>query len=92
MQQKKRYNLLKFGLLNSVKRFDDIEEYNKFVSTDFTDKNELDVVEQLENGGLNVDNWIVGFLNGEACFYKKNDKPVFCIEHTDRYGLVGSAT
>ena len=39
---------------------------------------------------LNVDNWIIGFINGVAkrgCFYHKNNKPVFCIEHIDKHGL-----
>ena len=80
-----RYNLLKYGLLNNIKRFENLEEYNKFVSVDYTQ--EINVVEQFEMGSLNVDNWVIGFINGEGCFYHKNSKPVFCIEHTDRQGL-----
>lgn len=103
--QVRRYNLLKYGLLNNIKRFDNLEEYNKFALTDYTQENKANVVEQfspprpasftppansyLGLGGmfLNVDNWIIGFINGEGCFYHKNNKPVFCIEHTDKHGL-----
>lgn len=85
--QVKRYNLLKFGLLNNIKRFETLEEYNKFASMDYATENKANIVESFEKGVLNVDNWIIGFINGEGCFYHKNGKPVFCIEHTDKYGL-----
>lgn len=79
--------MLKFGLLNSIKRFETIEEYNKFALTEYTQENKVNIVEQFEKGSLTVDSWIVGFINGEGCFYLKNGKPVFCIEHTSKYGL-----
>lgn len=85
--QVRRYNLLKHGLLNNIKRFENLEEYNKFALTDYTQENKANVVEQFEMGSLNVDNWIIGFINGEGCFYHKNNKPVFCMEHTDKHGL-----
>jgi len=90
--QLSRYNLLKYGLLNNIKRFENLEEYNKFALTDYTQENKANVVEQFEMGSLNVDNWIIGFINGSealrmGCFYHKNNKPVFCIEHIDKHGL-----
>lgn len=90
--QVKRYNLLKFGLLNSIKRFETIEEYNKFALTEYIQENKVNIVEQFEKGSLTVDSWIVGFINGEGCFYLKNGKPVFCIEHTSKYGLEGGGS
>jgi aromatic ring-cleaving dioxygenase len=33
---------------------------------------------------LEVDNWIIGFINGEGSFYLNKDKCNFYIEHTDR--------
>jgi len=70
--QVKRYNLLKFGLLNSIKRFETIEEYNKFALAEYVQENKVSIVEQFEGGSLTVDSWIVGFINGEGCFYLKN--------------------
>lgn len=34
-----------------------------------------------------LDNGIIGFINGEGCFFLKNAKCGFIIEHTDRQAL-----
>lgn len=34
-----------------------------------------------------IDNWIIGFINGEGCFYINKSKCNFFIEHTDREAL-----
>lgn len=36
---------------------------------------------------VNIDNWIIGFINGEGCFYLNKNKCNFFIEHTDKQGL-----
>lgn len=37
--------------------------------------------------GADIDNWIIGFINGEGCFYINKTKCNFFIEHTDRQAL-----
>ena len=45
LNQRQRYNLLRTGILNKIKRFDNLEEYNKFkvensVVTEYNIRNE----------------------------------------------------
>ena len=47
LNQRQRYNLLRTGILNKIKRFDNLEEYNKFkvensVVTEYNFRNELE--------------------------------------------------
>jgi len=34
-----------------------------------------------------IDNWIIGFINGEGCFYLNKNKGNFMIEHIDKLAL-----
>lgn len=36
---------------------------------------------------MDMDSWIVGFINGEGSFYLRNNKCNFCLEHTDKSSL-----
>lgn len=85
-----RYLIFKYGLLNNIKEFKTLEQYNlhmsEILSSISIDSVLKDRVEKLfENNDL--DNWIIGFINGEGCFFIKNGKCGFIIEHTDRQAL-----
>ncbi len=87
-----RYLLLKEFLINDIKEFKTLEEY-----TETKDKLLLKIKEgapllnKVTNDSIlsreNIDSWIVGFVNGEGCFYLKKDKLNFIIEHTDKFAL-----
>jgi hypothetical protein len=85
-----RYLLLKDGLINKIKEFKTLEEYNKYktycllsISKQIESQNRIEKL--YENSYL--DNWIIGFINGEGCFYMNKNKCNFFIEHTDRQAL-----
>ena len=91
-----RYRLLRECLINDVKEFKTIEEYNDyktkclcllFQESETELKNRIDKLSSCvgENGQL--DNWIIGFINGEGCFYMNKNKCNFVIEHTDKQAL-----
>jgi hypothetical protein len=44
----------------------------------------LDLISLFKAGKLEVDNLIIGFINGEGSFYLNKGKCNFYIEHTDR--------
>ena len=80
-----RYNLLKNGLINEVKKFDSLETFNQYKSEYLVSNNkQLDLINLFKSGRLEIDNWIIGFINGEGSFYLNKNKCNFYIEHTDR--------
>lgn len=82
-----RYLLLKDGLLDNIKEFKTLQQYNQYKTERY-----LYVTEQVKSINHNcensdIDNWLIGFINGEGCFYMKKKKCNFYIEHTDRQAL-----
>jgi hypothetical protein len=45
---------------------------------------QVDLIALYKSGKLEIDNWIVGFINGEGSFYLNKGKCNFYIEHTDK--------
>lgn len=96
-----RYLLLKEFLTKEIKEFKTLEEFNKFkdglmlsIRATISERNANNLSDEsylkhwklkLANGEL--DNWIVGFINGEGCFYLNKDKCNFFIEHTNSLAL-----
>lgn len=91
-----RYRLLREVLINEVKEFKKIQEYNDYktkclllLESEIKQKNppriENIILSTKANGEL--DNWIIGFINGEGCFYMNKNKCNFFIEHTDKQAL-----
>ena len=92
--QLSRYLLLKEYLTKGIKEFKTLEEYNEFkdglnlnIKATINNSNVLDFNQEtyiqhwkfrLTNGEL--DNWIVGFINGEGCFYLNKGKCNFFVE------------
>lgn len=81
-----RYDFLKNGLTKEIKKFETLEEYNKFKSEflAFKQINCRSALDLYKSNKLGIDNWIVGFINGEGCFYLNKNKCNFYIEHTDK--------
>lgn len=86
-----RYLLLKDGLINRVKEFKTLEQYNQYKT-----KCLFSIYKQIESEESRIekflktsyiDNWIIGFINGEGCFYMNKNKCNFFIEHTDKQAL-----
>ncbi len=82
-----RYQLLKEGLINHINEFKTLEEYNKYKTERL-----LYITKEMEGKKnifteLNIDNWIIGFINGEGSFNIKNNKLIFYIEHSDKDAL-----
>lgn len=86
-----RYLLLKDGLINRIKEFKTLEQYNQYKTKCLSSI--FKQIESPENRtekffkSSYIDNWIVGFINGEGCFYMNKNKCNFFIEHTDRWAL-----
>lgn len=96
-----RYLLLKEFLTKEIKEFKTLEEFNEFreglmlsIQVTISEINAKDLSDEsylkywkpmLADGGL--DNWIVGFINGEGCFYLNKGKCNFFIEHTNSMAL-----
>lgn len=88
--QRERLARLKYVLLNKVKRFETLEEFNKFLETSYVlkDYNDEYFTQVLLKQGTAFQNWILGFINGEGCFYvNPRGFLIFSIEHTDRKAL-----
>ena len=88
-----RYNLLKKGLFSDVKEFSYMEQYNTFMYNS-TDEINTELNPNLKNDRVNklmnipyIDNWIIGFINGEGSFPINKGRCIFTIEHTDVYAL-----
>ena len=81
--QASRFEILRNGICNKISRVESLE--------DFTKQNSIlvdQVVPNYQNYSKSyVNNWIIGFLNGEVSFTyatKKNRLiPVIALEHTD---------
>lgn len=63
-----RYQLLKEGLVNNINEFKTLEEYNKYKSERL-----LYITKEVEFKNntftqLDINNWIIGFINGEGSF------------------------
>jgi hypothetical protein len=80
-----RYNLLKNCIINEVKKFKTLEEFSKYKSEYLASINkQVDLIALYKSGKLEIDNWMVGFINGEGSFYLNKGKCNFYIEHTDK--------
>jgi len=80
-----RYNLLKNCIVNEVKKFQTLEEFSKYKSEYLASINkQVDLIALYKSGNLEIDNWIVGFINGEGSFYLSKGKCNFYIEHSDK--------
>jgi LAGLIDADG endonuclease len=84
-----RYHLLKNGIINEITEFKTLKEYQEYKA-----KNLLSITNEVNSQksdnlfkNLSIDNWIIGFINGEGCFYLNKKKCNFFIEHTDKQAL-----
>jgi len=88
--QKDRYAKLRYGFLNNIILFNNLQELEEFknkknillTSIPSTAASSADAPQYL-------DNWILGIINSEGCFYTRPKKDgsyllVFQIEHTDK--------
>ena len=90
-----RYRLLREFLTNETAlEFKTIEEYNEFKNKHLLlfQKSEIELKDRKDKLILlaqkgELDNWIIGFINGEGCFYMNKNKCNFVIEHTDKEAL-----
>lgn len=83
-----RYNFLKNSLINNIKRFESLEEFNTYKDKYFSSfSRQLDLINLYNSDPLFIDNWIIGFINGEGSFYLNKDKCNFYIEHADKQSL-----
>jgi LAGLIDADG endonuclease len=88
--QSARYNLLKHGLINEIKKFSTLEEYDNYKTENLlSNLPQINLIELYKCNKLKIDNWIIGFINGEGSFYLNKDlnKFSFYIEHTDKHVL-----
>ena len=84
-----RYSFLRSTLINEVKEFKSTKLYDEYKSESLSVLNKINTNHNLESIFNNpyLDNWIVGFINGEGCFYLNKNKCSFFIEHTDKLAL-----
>ena len=80
---------MKRGLTDGITEFKTQELYNEYKSSLL-----LKIKDQMEKENRNsrlsdsgIDNWIVGFINGEGSFYLNKSKCNFTLEHTDEIAL-----
>ena len=91
--QSARFSLLKMGLIDNIKEFSHMKLYDLYVSNSMYSVNNKLYLFHTEDKVQNVlsssyvNNWIIGFINGEGCFYLNKNKRNFCIEHTDENSL-----
>lgn len=83
-----RFLVLKKFLEDSIKEFLTLELYNEYkaIVESTIIKNILLDINLMLNLEF-IDSWIVGFINGEGCFYLRNGKCNFIIKHTDKLAL-----
>jgi hypothetical protein len=81
-----RYQLLRYGIVNNITEFKSLEEYQEYKSKSLLSIANL-IESQKVKTSINIDNWIIGFINGEGCFYLNKNKCNFFIEHTDKQAL-----
>ena len=91
--QATRYSLLKKGLFNNTKEFPNINLYNAYVSNTI-EKINTELAPVFGTNRVNnllqasyIDNWIIGFINGEGSFPINKGRCIFTIEHTDADAL-----
>lgn len=84
-----RFLLLKEFFFNNINEFKSLDLYRNYKKDQ-----ELSISNNITRPDLStllnyeyVDSWIVGFINGEGCFYLRKGKCNFIIEHTDRLAL-----
>ena len=94
LNQRQRYSLLRAGILNKIKRLDNLEEYKKFkdektVATEYNFFIESESKNLLTGYSMNYeDSWMLGFINGEGSFtINKKGTLIFSIEHTDKASI-----
>jgi hypothetical protein len=81
--QKNRYAKLREGIINNITFFNNLQELEEF-------KNKKNLItKNFPNKQEARDNWILGIINSEGCFYTRTKKDgnsllVFQIEHTDK--------
>lgn len=84
--QLSRFLWLKHGIENNIKEFKTLELFNQYRSEILPG-----ILEQTNDLSSRkeeiINNWIVGFINGEGSFYLRKGKCEFSIEHTDRNAL-----
>lgn len=81
------YSRLKYGVLNKIYRFDNIEEYQNFYNNkELWQDNLLETqFNNLDISSMDYDNWLSGFITGEGSFnIKINGSKEFCMEQTDK--------
>lgn len=96
-----RHMLLKRFLMEDIKEFKTLEEFNeckerilldvqgtinKNYLLGFTEESSRQHWKLILDSG-ELDSWLVGFINGEGCFYLNKDKCNFFIEHTSEFAL-----
>ena len=84
-----RYLLLK-NTLNNIKEFKTLQEYNLYKANCLLSiSKQTKFMKRIENFSNSpyINNWIIGFINGEGCFYVKKNKCIFYIENTDKQAL-----
>lgn len=87
--QKERYARLRYGILNNITLFNDYVELQNFKISSFVPTLEsLLTIYSSAPQKEYLDNWILGIINSEGCFYTRPKKDgtyllVFQIEHTD---------
>lgn len=81
-----KFKKLKFGILNDIKNLIELEKLEK--SLNFYPENKKNILSFNNLSKFFIDNWIVGFLNGEISFTYKTKKdrkyPRILLEHTDQ--------
>ena len=85
-----RYLLLKNMLINNIKEFKTLEQYNLYKTNCLLSiSKQIKFINRIENfsNSSYIDDWIIGFINGEGCFYMKKSKCAFHIENTDKQAL-----
>lgn len=81
-----RFSRLKYGVFNNIKRVETLEEYQQFIedvdSKVWKTAQLIDVNHPLISDS--IDNWIVGFINGEGSFkFRSPNTFVFYIEQSE---------
>lgn len=83
-----RYLLVAYGVHNSIREFKTLEQYQYYKSQVLASvTKQVSLMPNLPLSGIRIDNWIIGFINGEGSFYLNKDKCNFFIEHTDKRAL-----
>jgi len=83
--QKDRYAKLRYGFLKNITLFHNLQELEEFKKK----KNIFLAHNSATPSPQYLDNWILGIINSEGCFYSRPKKDgshllVFQIEHTDK--------